>query len=58
MTTPTRCEHDAPAWACRICCDPLTVWPEDLPEPRDRSRTVAILCLVGMVALVLLAARR
>ena len=20
MTTPTRCEHDAPVWACRICC--------------------------------------
>lgn len=19
MTTPTRCEHDAPDWSCRIC---------------------------------------
>ena len=61
----TRCEHDAPVWGCRICCDPLTAWAPAEPnghatprEPRDWSRIVAVLCLLGMVALALLAGWR
>lgn len=52
---PSCCEYacyEDPGCSCPGCVGQRSV------EVRNMARTVAILCLVGMVALVLLAARR
>ena len=54
MTTPARCEHDAPAWACRVCADSMlrsaaawrdaADWPWLPPETDDEPSCCEYAC--------------
>ena len=55
MTTPTRCEHDAPVWGCRICWPAEDGWGEDEPghvTPVGGWILVALVILAVLVAVV------